>query len=94
MSNVLLSIKTDDKTKQDIKEFASELGISSTAFVNMVVKQAIRDRKIVLSSSLEPTAFLEKTIKQAETDHKADKGITHTKGSKDTLKHLDSLMKK
>ena len=93
MSNVLLSIKTDDKTKRQIKEFATELGISSTAFVNMVVKQAIRDRKIVLSPGPEPTPFLKKTIKQAEADYKADKDITHTKGPEETLNHLDDLMK-
>ncbi len=55
MNNVLLSIKTDEQTKQELKNFASELGVSSTAFVNMVVKQALRDRRLVLSTDLEPT---------------------------------------
>ena len=55
MSNVLLSIKTDEQTKRELKRFATELGVSSTALVNMVVKQALRDRRVVLSTDLEPT---------------------------------------
>ena len=44
MSSVLLSIKTDPETKQQLKDFAAELGVSSTAFVNMVVREACRAR--------------------------------------------------
>ncbi len=94
MSNVLLSIKTDEKTKQDLREFAAELGVSSTAFVNMVIKQALRDRRIVLSTSLEPTPYLEEIMRGAEADYRADRDITHTKSKKETLAHLDSLMSK
>ncbi len=92
MNNVLLNIKTDEKTKQDLKSFAAELGVSSTAFVNMVIKQALRDRRIVLSADLEPTPYLEELMGRAEADYEADRDITHTKGSKGALKHLDSLM--
>jgi antitoxin component of RelBE/YafQ-DinJ toxin-antitoxin module len=93
MSNVLLSIKTDEKTKQDLQSFAAELGISSTAFVNMVVKQALRDRRIVLSADLQPTPYLEAIMAEAEADYATDRGITHTKGKAGALAHLDRLMK-
>ena len=93
MSNVLLSIKTDEKTKQDLQSFAAELGISSTAFVNMVVRQALRDRRIVLSADLEPTPYLEAIMTEAEADYAADRDITHTKGKAGALAHLDELMK-
>ncbi|HSX02267.1 MAG TPA: hypothetical protein VLI05_03030 [Candidatus Saccharimonadia bacterium] len=94
MSNVLLTIKTDPDTKEQLKAFAAELGVSSTAFVNMVVKQALRDRRVVLSTDLEPTAYLEDIMRQAEADYLVDRDITHTKGNRDTLSHLDSLMSK
>lgn len=94
MNNVLLSIKTDEQTKRELKAFASELGVSSTAFVNMVIRQALRDRRVVLSTDLEPTPYLEKIMREADADYKADRGITHTKGSKGALAHLDGLMKK
>ncbi|HJQ08050.1 MAG TPA: hypothetical protein VJ836_01055 [Candidatus Saccharimonadales bacterium] len=92
MSNVLLSIKTDEKTKQELRDFAAELGVSSTAFVNMVIKQALRDRRVVLSTGLEPTPYLEDIMRTAEADYAADRDITHTKGKKEALTHLDSLM--
>lgn len=94
MSNVLLSIKTDEQTKRELKRFATELGVSSTALVNMVVKQALRDRRVVLSTDLEPTPYLEQIMREADADYKADRDITHTKGSKEALAHLDGLMKK
>ncbi len=94
MNTVLLSIKTDEQTKRDLKSFAIELGVSSTALVNMVVKQALRDRRVVLSTNLEPTPYLEKVMRQADADHAADRDITHTKGTKGALAHLDGLMGK
>ncbi len=94
MSSVLLSIKTDEQTKQELKNFASELGVSSTAFVNMVVKQALRDKRVVLSTDLEPTPYLEQIMREADADYAAGRNITHTSGSKEALSHLDSLMKK
>ena len=92
MSNTLLSIKTDEQTKRDLRAFAAELGISSTAFVNLVIKQALRDRRVVLSTNLEPTPYLEEIMRNADTDYKADRNITHTKSKEEALNHLDSLM--
>lgn len=93
MSTVLLSIKTDEPTKRGLQEFAAELGISSTAFVNLLIRQALRDRRIVLSTELEPTPYLEEIMRQADADYAADRDITHTRGSQAALAHLDSLMK-
>lgn len=92
MSTVLLSIKTDPKTKRELKAFAEELGVSSTAFVNMVIKQALRDKRLVLSAGLEPTPYLADIMQRAEADYAADRDITHTKGATEALAHLDSLM--
>lgn len=93
MNTVLLSIKTDEQTKHDLRAFAAELGISSTAFVNMVVKQALRERRVVLSAELQPTPYLEKIMRQAEADYAADRDITHTHTKAEALSHLDSLVK-
>ena len=68
MSSVLLSIKTDEETKEAVKEFAGELGVSTTALINMVLKQTLRDKKIVLSTVPEPTPYLKKIIKQVIQD--------------------------
>lgn len=92
MSSVQLSIKTDENTKRELKNFAAELGVSSTALVNMVIKQALRDKRVVLSTELEPTPYLENIMREAEADYKADRNITHTKGKREALSHLDGLM--
>lgn len=76
MSSVLLTIKTDSETKAQVKDFAAEIGVSTTAFVNMVVKQALRERRVVLTSKLEPTPYLEKIMKEAVIDRKAKRNYT------------------
>ena len=93
MNNVLLSIKTDENTKRELKDFAAELGVSSTALVNLVIKQALRDKRIVLSTELKPTPYLEQVMRDADVDHKVDRNITHTNTKKETLSHLDALMR-
>ena len=91
MNNVLLSIKTDAHTKRELKDFATELGVSSTAFVNMVIRQALRDRRVVLTSDLEPTPYLEKIMREADADYAAGRNITTFKTKKEALSHLRSL---
>ena len=66
MSSVLLSIKTDPDTKAELQSFAKELGVSSTALVNMVIKQTLRDRSVKLEAPLTPTPYLQKIMKKAE----------------------------
>ena len=91
MNSVLLSIKTDPDTKARLKSFAAELGVTSTSLVNMVIKQAIRDRQITLSAPLIPTPYLEKIMRKADTDLEAGRNITTTKSKAEALAHLRSL---
>lgn len=88
MTSVLLSIKTDPQTKQELKEFASDMGLTTTALVNMVIKKTLREKRIVL----EPTPYLEKIMRQADKDLKAGKtsGPFHT--ADEAIAHLKSLM--
>lgn len=89
MSNVLLTVKTDENTKDELKSFAAELGVSTTAFVNLLVKQALRDRKIVLSTTLEPTPYLEQIMSEVEADLRTGKNISPEFDSVDDMfKHL------
>lgn len=94
MNSVLLTVKTDVDTKTKLKSFAQELGVTSSALVNMVVKQALREKRLVLDTTLKPTPYLEKVTREAEDDYKNDRNITHTKSSQEALVHLNGLMKK
>jgi antitoxin component of RelBE/YafQ-DinJ toxin-antitoxin module len=91
MTKTILNIKTDPSTKQQIQEFAAELGVPVSVIMNAQIKQMLRDRKIVLSTELEPTPYLVKIMEQVEEDLKTGKNITRTLSKKEALDHLKSL---
>lgn len=91
MSNALLSIRTDDKTKKEVADFAASVGLSVSAFVTVILKQAVKEGRVVLTPTLEPTPYLEKIMREAQADHKAGRNITRTKTKAEALAHLRSL---
>jgi antitoxin component of RelBE/YafQ-DinJ toxin-antitoxin module len=91
MTKTIINIKTDPATKQQLQMFASELGVPVSVIMNAQIKQMLRDRKVVLSTELEPTPYLVKIMEQVEKDLADNKNITHTNSIKEALAHLDSL---
>lgn len=91
MPKTILNIKTDPETKKQIQEFAAELGVPVSVIMNAQIKQMLRDRKITLSTELEPTPYLVKIMEQVEEDLKTGKNITRTFNKKEALDHLNSL---
>ena len=91
MSNALLSIRTDDQTKKEIAGFAASVGLSVSAFATVILKQAVREGRVVLTPYLEPTPYLEKIMRQAKADYRASRNITKTKTKAEALTHLRSL---
>jgi antitoxin component of RelBE/YafQ-DinJ toxin-antitoxin module len=91
MNNVILNIKTDATTKQQLQKFAAELGIPVSVIMNAQIKQMLRDRKIVLSTELDPTPYLEKVMEQVESDLVANKNMTKAMSVKEAVAYLDTL---
>lgn len=91
MTKTILNIKTDPQTKQQIQEFAAELGVPVSVIMNAQIKQMLRDRKIVLSTELEPTPYLVKIMEQVEEDLKTGKNMSKTMDVREALAYLDSL---
>jgi antitoxin component of RelBE/YafQ-DinJ toxin-antitoxin module len=91
MSKTVLSIRTDDQTKKEIAGFAASVGLSVSAFATVVLKQAVREGRVVLNPSLEPTPYLEKIMREARSDYKAGRNVTKTKTKTEALEHLRSL---
>lgn len=91
MRSAQLTIRTDDATKRTIAAFAASLGLSTSAFATAVLLQAVRERRVVLTPSLEPTPYLEKIMRTAEADYKAGRNITKTRTKAEALAHLRSL---
>jgi antitoxin component of RelBE/YafQ-DinJ toxin-antitoxin module len=91
MNKAVLSIRTDDQTKKEIAGFAASVGLSISAFATVVLKQAVREGRVVLSPSLEPTPYLEQIMREARADYKAGRNVTKTKTKAEALAHLRKL---
>lgn len=83
--NTVINIRTDSQTKSEITNFASSVGLSVSAFMLAVVKQAVRDQRIVLEPTLKPTPYLKKIMHTADADIKAGKNVSKAYSSADDL---------
>ncbi len=91
MTKTILNIKIAPQTKLQIQEFAAELGVPVSVIINAQVKQMLRDRKIVLSTELEPTPYLVKIMEQVEKDLIANKNMTKAMNVKEAIAYLNLL---
>ncbi len=91
MTKTILNIKTEPSTKKQIQEFASELGVPVSVIINAQIKQMLRDRRVILSTELEPTPYLVKIMEQVEKDLRTDKNITKAMDIKEAIAYLNSL---
>ncbi len=91
MNTAILNIKTDPDTKDQLKAFAAQVGLPVSALMNAQIKQMLRNGKVEFSTTLEPTPYLERIIKEAEADYKADKNTVATDSDEDTIDFLRSL---
>ncbi len=76
MSSTALTIRTDPKTKKVIADFAASVGLSTSAFATAILLQAVREQRVLLTPTLEPTPYLEKLMKEAAADRKANRNYT------------------
>jgi antitoxin component of RelBE/YafQ-DinJ toxin-antitoxin module len=75
-NNAALTIRTDTKTKKTIADFAASVGLSTSAFATAILLQAVREQRVLLTPTLEPTPYLEKVMREADSDIKANKNIS------------------
>ena len=91
MSNTVLSIRTDDKTKREIADFASSVGLSLSAFATVVLKQAVREGRVVLVPESEPTPYLKKIMRKAAADRKVGRNYTTINNESELDKFFEDL---
>jgi antitoxin component of RelBE/YafQ-DinJ toxin-antitoxin module len=91
MTKTILNIKTEPDVKRQIQDFAAELGVPVSVIMNAQIKQMLRDRKVVLSTGLEPTPYLVKIMEQVEEDLIANKNMTKAMNTKEAVAYLKSL---
>ena len=85
-----MNIRLDVDTRQKLQAFADELGIPASSLVTANIRAMLRKGEILLST-LEPTPYLEKAVKEAEADYDAGENITTTTTDGETLEFLRSL---
>lgn len=76
--NTTLTIKIDKKLRDDAKKVAKDVGIPLTTAVNALVKQFVRERRLVLDAecpfpSHTPNAETRKAIREAQEYKKSGK---------------------
>ena len=76
MNSTALTIRTDPKTKKVIADFANSVGLSTSAFATAILLQAVREQRVLLTPTLEPTPYLEKVMRKATADRKAGRNYT------------------
>lgn len=90
MTNAVINFKTDPVIKHQVQEFAAELGVPVSTIMNAQIKQMLRDRKVVLTTELTPTPYLEKILRQVEKDMKSGKNMSPEFGNpEDLLAYLE-----
>lgn len=77
-----LTIKTDKKLRNDAKKVADELGVPLTTAVNAMLKQFVRDRRLVLEGecpfpSHTPNAETMKALREARSLSKRTRGKSY-----------------
>ena len=88
---VTINVRTDAKTRQELKKFAQKIGVPASSLINASIKDMLRRKSVSFTTTPQPTPYLEHVIKEAEADYKAGKNFTKTTTIEETLAHLRSL---
>jgi len=88
---ITMNIRVDEETRQELKEFANQVGIPASSLVNASIRQMLRSREARFSTGLEPTPYLKKIIKEVEADYAVDKNITRVNNQSELKAYLDSI---
>ncbi|MEI6553620.1 MAG: DUF6364 family protein [bacterium] len=87
-----VNLKIDNSVKIQAQKMASELGLSLSSVVNVVLKQFARTGYIELSNSPRATPFLEELVIEAKKEYTDGKTSGPFDNTKDLMKHLNSKL--
>jgi antitoxin component of RelBE/YafQ-DinJ toxin-antitoxin module len=71
-----LNVKIDSQVKRELKDFANEVGVPVSSLVNGTIRQMLRNRSVTFSTTLEPTPYLAKILREAEADIAEGKNLS------------------
>lgn len=82
---ITTSVKLDKSTKLQAKKIAEDLGLSLSTLINAQLKQFIRDKQLIISTSPKMSPYLENLLGPVEKDIKAGKNISKSVKTKKDL---------
>ena len=91
MNTAVINIRTNEADKLKAQKLAKEFGMSLSSFINGLMKQAIRTKRVVFDLDDEiPNAQTIKDLKESEEDYK--KGDYYSfDDPRDAVKFLDKI---
>ncbi len=95
MNSAIVTFKTDQITKYQVKKVADDLGMSLSSILNGYLRELIRNRTVHFEArSYEPSDYLVEAIKEAEEDRKNGWVSPSFDNAEDSLKWLDDPNRK
>lgn len=92
MYTAVINIKTSPEIKSKAKEVADELGFNLSSLVNAYLKQLIKTKTVVFSTTSEiPSDYMIAMLKKSEREVKEGKVVSFF-NENDALKYLDNLI--
>jgi addiction module RelB/DinJ family antitoxin len=93
MYTAVINVKTHPEIKNQAKKIAEELGFSLSSLVNAYLKQLIKTKTVVFSTSSEiPSDYMIKMLRQAKREIKERKVSQSFTDSNEALSYLDNLI--
>lgn len=79
MSTKAITIRLDEDTASALQQFAKSVGLSTNALATVVLKQAAKEKRVVLEEepTLTPTPYLEARLREFHEDYKKN-GLKNT----------------
>ena len=71
MTEDKLTIRIDKKTKQELMLFADSIGLNASRMIRVLVKQALRERRILILNK-DPAAEMRKYIEKTNLNEDLD----------------------
>lgn len=94
MNTAVINIRTDLGLKSAAQRVAEELGFSISSLVNAYLKQLVKTKTIYFSAAEEPSDYLIKAMKEAESDRREGGVSPSFDNARDAIKWLNSSLKK
>ena len=92
MNTTTIHIKTEVKTRDEVKKVAEDFGFTLTSLVNALLKQIARSKRLSLNLEENPNQYMIESLKKSEEDVKAGRVISF-ESPQEALDYVRSLIK-